>query len=38
MPLLDIIGVDSCQRSFCVVFAFISSEEEEDNIWVLERL
>ncbi|KAF4336982.1 transposase [Fusarium beomiforme] len=29
MPLLDLIGVDSCQRSFCVAFAFLSGECEE---------
>ena len=38
MPLLDIVGVDACQRSFCIAFAFLSGEEERDFIWVLERL
>ncbi|RKK50684.1 hypothetical protein BFJ69_g18025, partial [Fusarium oxysporum] len=38
MPLLDIIGVDACQRSFCIAFAFLSGEEEQDYQWVLERL
>ncbi|KAG6980171.1 Misshapen-like kinase 1 [Fusarium oxysporum f. sp. albedinis] len=38
MPLLDIIGVDACQRSFCVAFAFLSGEEEQDYLWALERL
>lgn len=38
MPLLDIVGVDACQRSFCVAFAFLSGEEEVDYIWALERL
>ncbi|KAM3537379.1 hypothetical protein ARSEF1564_009700 [Beauveria bassiana] len=38
MPLLDIIGVDACQRSFCIAFAFLSGESEEDYIWALERL
>jgi hypothetical protein len=37
MPLLDLIGVDSCQRSFCVVFAFLSGECEEDYFWALDR-
>jgi hypothetical protein len=32
MPLLDIIGVDACQRSFCIAFAFLSGEAEEDYI------
>jgi hypothetical protein len=38
MPLLDIIGVDACQRSFCIGFAFLSGQSEEDFQWVLERL
>ena len=38
MPLLDIIGVNARERSFCVAFAFLSSETEEDYCWVLERL
>lgn len=38
MPLLDMIGVDSCQRSFCIAFAFLSGESEEDYSWALEHL
>lgn len=38
MPLLDMIGVDACQRSFCIAFAFLSGESEEDYCWALERL
>jgi hypothetical protein len=38
MPLLDIIGVDACQRSFCIAFAFLSNESEEDYLWALGRL
>ena len=38
MPLLDIVGVDACQRSFCIAFAFLSGEEEGDYIWALDRL
>ena len=38
MPLLDMIGVDACQRSFCIAFAFLSGETEEDYIWALDRL
>ncbi|KAL2891664.1 hypothetical protein HOO65_011022 [Ceratocystis lukuohia] len=38
MPLLDIIGVDACQRSFCIAFAFLSGETEEDYFWALDRL
>jgi hypothetical protein len=38
MPLLDMIGVDATRRSFCIAFAFLSGETEEDYIWALERL
>jgi hypothetical protein len=38
MPLLDIVGVDACQRSFCIAFAFLSGEDEGDYIWALDRL
>lgn len=38
MPLLDMIGVDACRRSFCIAFAFLSGEQEEDYSWALERL
>ncbi|KAJ3453309.1 hypothetical protein MRS44_017556 [Fusarium solani] len=38
MPQLDVVGVDACQRSFCIAFAFLSGEEEGDFIWALERL
>ena len=38
MPLLDIIGVDACQRSFCIAFAFLSGESEEDYLWALGQL
>ena len=38
MPLLDMIGVDAAQRSFCIAFAFLSSETEDDYIWALDRL
>ncbi|KAJ6436940.1 hypothetical protein O9K51_10476 [Purpureocillium lavendulum] len=38
MPLLDMIGVDACERSFCIAFAFLSGETEEDYIWALDRL
>ena len=37
MPLLNIIG-DACQRSFCIAFAFLSGENEEDYIWALDQL
>jgi hypothetical protein len=38
MPLLDMIGVDACQRSFCIAFAFLSGESEQDYLWALDRL
>lgn len=38
MPLLDMIGVDATQRSFCIAFAFLSGESEADYTWALERL
>ena len=38
MPLLDIVGVDATQRSFCIAFAFLSGETEADYTWALERL
>ena len=38
MGLLDIIGVDACNRSFCIAFAFLSGENETDYAWALERL
>jgi hypothetical protein len=38
MPLLNAIGVDACQRSFCIAFAFLSGEEEEDYNWALAQL
>lgn len=38
MPLLDMIGVDAAQRSFCTAFTFLSGETEEDYTWALELL
>lgn len=38
MPLLNAIGVDACQRSFCIAFAFLSGEEEGDYNWALTEL
>ncbi|KAI7770667.1 hypothetical protein LZL87_014325 [Fusarium oxysporum] len=38
MPLLDMIGVDASQRSFCIAFAFLSGETEQDYLWALGRL
>src|SRR5262249_42862262 len=38
MPLLDFVGVEASQRSFCVAFAFLTGETEEDYVWALEQL
>ncbi|OAQ60872.1 mutator-like element transposase [Pochonia chlamydosporia 170] len=38
MPLLDMVGVDACERSFCVAFAFLSGETEDDYLWALQHL
>jgi len=38
MPLLDMVGVDSCERSFCIAFAFLSGETEDDYSWALQHL
>ena len=38
MPLLDVIGVEACQRSLCVAFSFLGSGTEGDYIWALDRL
>jgi hypothetical protein len=38
IPLFDMIGVDSCQQSFCIAFAFLSGKWEEDYSWTLQHL
>ncbi|KAL2886392.1 mutator-like element transposase [Ceratocystis lukuohia] len=38
MPLLDMIGVDSSQKSFFIAFAFLSGETEDDYLWALQHL
>lgn len=38
MPLLDMVGVDACGRSFCIAFAFLNGEAEEDYLWALGSL
>jgi hypothetical protein len=38
MPLLDIVSIDARQKTFCVAFAFLSGEEEDDFNWALSRL
>jgi len=38
LPLFDLVGVDASQRTFCVAFAFLSGETEEDFTWALNNL
>ncbi|KAF5230800.1 hypothetical protein FANTH_13693 [Fusarium anthophilum] len=38
MPLLDIVGVDALKRTFCIAFAFLNGEDEDDFGWALSRL
>jgi hypothetical protein len=38
MALLDIVGVDACQRIFRIALAFLSGEEEGDFTWALQEL
>ncbi|RKK79392.1 hypothetical protein BFJ68_g17808 [Fusarium oxysporum] len=38
MPLLDIVGVDATGSTFCIAFAYLSGEEEEDFGWAFEQL
>ncbi|KAF5962904.1 transposase [Fusarium bulbicola] len=38
MPLLDMVGVDATGRTFCIAFAYLSGEEEEDFAWALGAL
>ena len=38
MALFKIISINAYNRSFYIAFTFLSSEEEEDYYWALERL
>jgi hypothetical protein len=38
MPLLHIVGMNSCNRSFSVAFCFLSAEKEPNYTWALEHL
>ena len=38
MPFVEIVGVTSTRKTFCIAFAFISEEKEKNYKWVLERL
>ncbi|XP_021839271.2 protein FAR1-RELATED SEQUENCE 5-like [Spinacia oleracea] len=37
MPLLDIIGMTSLNKSFYAAFVFLRSEKEEDYVWALKN-
>ncbi|KAI7940915.1 hypothetical protein MJO28_013200 [Puccinia striiformis f. sp. tritici] len=37
MPVLHIVGMNSCNRSFSVAFCFLSAKKAEDYIWALEQ-
>jgi hypothetical protein len=34
MPLVDTVGIDSCNKTFFISFAFMSGESELDHEWV----
>jgi hypothetical protein len=38
MLLLNMVGVDACQRSFYIAFAFLSGKTEQDYLWALDWL
>ncbi|KAF5708438.1 hypothetical protein FMUND_10602 [Fusarium mundagurra] len=38
MPLFDMVGVDATGSTFCIAFAYLSGEEEEDFAWALGAL
>lgn len=38
MPFLDMIRADARQQSFCIAFAFLSGEMDNDYAWALDRL
>ncbi|GKA01552.1 FAR1-related sequence 5-like protein [Tanacetum coccineum] len=37
-PYVEIVGITSTSKTFCIAFAFISEEKEKNYKWVLERL
>lgn len=38
LPLFEIVGVTSTEKTFSVAFAYLSSENEKNYTWVLENL
>lgn len=38
MPFVEIVGVTSTHKTFCIAFAFISEEKTKNYTWVLECL
>jgi hypothetical protein len=37
MPLFEIVGETSCEETYSVGFAFMSSEKEENFTWMLQQ-
>ena len=38
LPFVQVVGVTSTNKSFCIAHAFISKEKTDNFVWVLERL
>ena len=38
MPFVEIVGFTSTWRNYNLAFAFVSSEKEENYVWVIARL
>ena len=38
MPFVEIVGVTSTNKTFCIAFAFIKDEKMDSYKWVLEEL
>jgi len=38
LPLLEIVGLTSTNKTFCVAFAFLQNEREDNFTWVLDCL
>ncbi|GJX86347.1 FAR1-related sequence 5-like protein [Tanacetum coccineum] len=38
MPFVQIVGVTSTRKTFCIAFVFISEEKEENYKWAVEQL
>ncbi|KAJ0560115.1 putative MULE transposase domain, FHY3/FAR1 family, reverse transcriptase, RNase H-like protein [Helianthus annuus] len=38
LPFIQVVGVTSTHKSFCVAHAFVSKEKKDNFLWVLEKL